>query len=160
MREILFTGKSKEGDGWVFGVPVRVRENTRLTNRIFLVESVNLDELDYFIPQYYDTEVFPETVGQFSGFYDKNDNKVFEGHIISFAGKNLVAFWNDEAHQWQAKTTMSCPCAPFGSYSLDCEWDCIDFGWFVAEIATLGKTSVEIIGNIYDNPELIMEEGK
>lgn len=157
MREILFTGKSKEGNEWVFGVPVRVKENTRLTHRIFLVESVNLDELDYFIPSYDDTEVFPETIGEFTGFYDKNGNRVFEGHIIRFADKNLVVFWNDESHQWQAKSTMSYPRNPFGIYYLNHEWDCIDFGWLIAEIATLGKTSVEIIGNIYDNPELIME---
>lgn len=88
MREILFRGKSIIGGEWVFGTPVCVEENTYPTDRVLLVEAVNYDELDHFLPQYESEEVIPATVGQFTGLYDKHGNKIFEGDIVEYNGSN------------------------------------------------------------------------
>lgn len=46
------------------------------------MKSVNYDELDGYIP-YYDTEdVMAETIGQFTGLYDKNKVPIYERRYI------------------------------------------------------------------------------
>ena len=67
MREILFRGKTYDGE-WVYGG--------------------YFEDRDYhFIPRGIGAafvEVEQGTVGQFTGVFDKNDNKIFEGDIVDF----------------------------------------------------------------------------
>ena len=79
--------------------------------------------------------VDPSTVGQYTGLKDKNGREIFEGDII------------------KAKTF---------NYPLCIEWDRGECA-FVMRSTHSGATcgfmwEIEIIGNIYDNPELLKEE--
>lgn len=66
---------------------------------------------------------------QFTGLLDKNGKKVFEGDIVKcLDGYNAEVFWDDKHTGWH----------PFGSYE-GAEWD----------------KSVEVIGNIYENSDLL-----
>ena len=79
-------------------------------------------------------EVAPETICQCTGFTDKNSRKIFEGDIIKWASAIGEVKWYH------------------GNYT----------GWYVDEIY-MGEqqftnemwNECEIIGNIFDNPELI-----
>ncbi len=80
----------------------------------------------------------PQTVCQYTGLTDKNGRKIFEGDILSFSayGENYkgdVRFIKGNFTIWCGK------CAPFLDDALE-------------------KHSAIVIGNIFDNPELIGEQ--
>lgn len=98
-------------------------------------------EKDYIIPDYasalYTAEIDPETIGQYTGLIDVNGRKIFEGDIV----------WN--------------------SYNEDygkIEWDndtarfIITCSTFTANFNSVWDEELEIVGNVYDNPELIKEK--
>ena len=84
-------------------------------------------------------EVCLETIGQFTGLYDKNGKEIYEGDIL-FIG-------NDGDKNIYNKLSIKDGC--FGYIG---EWTCkiIPFCYY--------SVTEEIAGNIYDNPELIKEE--
>ncbi|MBQ9093226.1 MAG: hypothetical protein IJY03_04435 [Prevotella sp.] len=81
----------------------------------------------------------PDTIGEFTGMTDKNGKDIFEGDIIrSVNGKKKVnGKWVDN----EAIITVKYDIA---SFNVSC--------------LALVTDSVEVIGNIYDNPELLEEK--
>lgn len=79
-------------------------------------------------------EVISETVGQYTGLDDKNGVKIFEGDIVLLS---------------------EC------EYPSKVEWSCGLSGFFIEtnhshlELASYLHHRLEVIGNIYDNPELL-----
>ena len=137
MREILYRGKTKEGK-WVYGFYLRAThhyQNPKGIHEDWIVASavqqggwVNLARK---------FAVLPETLGQSTGLPDSHGNKIFEGDKLRFVQ----------------------PIEGFDSV-LDVVWH--DTGWCVKEHGfnpepLLGKYAkdMEIVGNIYDTPELI-----
>ena len=80
-------------------------------------------------------EVAPETVGQYTG-YEKNDNKIFEGDIVRTQRGKLyeIKLYKGAWVVWDRK-------AKHDIY----KWDFLN---------TFLPT-IEVIGNIHDNPELL-----
>lgn len=124
MREILFRGKRVDNGEWVQGYPCRYGWTGK--------------EKDYIIPDYasalYTAEIDPETVGQYTGLTDVNGNKIFEGDIVSSGTINPYTISFNQ--------TLCC------FYLKRCDLEC--GGFFTAGDAKC----IEVIGNIYDNPEL------
>ena len=95
-------------------------------------------------------EVIPETVGQYTGLTDKNGKRIFEGDIIS-------AITLDTGEEQRA---VVC----FGNF-MDENNDEEYIGFYIefcsikTTITQLAmeecKNRIEIIGNIFDNPELL-----
>lgn len=75
--------------------------------------------------------VYPETVGQYTGLCDKNGKKIFEGDIIKISNGEIYTV----VFEAGAFTT-----GIFSSGFFLGEWD---------------MAHVEVIGNIYDDPELM-----
>lgn len=127
MREILFRGKILGLTDWSYGYYAKSGEN-----HFILLDTDNED--NYSI-------VDPETVGQFIGLTDKNGKKIFEGDIIK--DKELPTIYmigyNEELMKYA-----------FLYYHK--ELKNIYCGGFVSK--TDGE-SIEVIGNIHDNPELL-----
>ena len=126
MREILFRGKRKKGDKrWVEGDLLHGYSGFGITNRYYAGSSF---------------EVVPETVGQYTGLTDKNGARIFEGDIVSGHLDDL--FPEDESRY-------------------EIAW--IDYGWHLTNLGGTVDTAeqdwvnqnFEVIGNIYDNPELM-----
>lgn len=79
-------------------------------------------------------EVVPETVGQYTGLTDKNGVKIFEGDIIRDEdGDAMIVKWQTEGAVFVLEPK------PYVS---------------VHFYGTL-PSKIEVIGNIYDNPELM-----
>ena len=87
-------------------------------------------------PPYKDAEVDSDTVGQSTGMTDMNGNEIFEGDIVktSHGGSTYYAKieWDDGSF-WVTNHDIQMP-----SY-----------------ISEVSKTYLEVIGNIYDNPNLL-----
>ena len=82
MREILFRGRSLITDDWVYGAYVRFRN---VEGNVYdgIIEEYDGENL---MSEIY--SVNPKTVGQFTGIYDYNGKRIFEGDIIRGAYLN------------------------------------------------------------------------
>ena len=136
MREILFRGKRTDNGEWVEGYyihrPTAVCIGESNPSCIWVPAADPDDDTKIF-------EVFPETVGQYTGLTDKNGRKIFEGDIVE---------GNSEYFTYTH---------PYGKVVYDGGQYLISFDDVLEDIECLGAwaNDVEIIGNIYDNPELL-----
>lgn len=87
--------------------------------------------------------VYKDTVGQFTGLTDKNGKKIFEGDIVKCSSEGVSA----QGTVQQRKDGMW---IIYPSWQKHIMWGlCPDENM---------HTTVEIIGNIHDNPELMEGE--
>lgn len=97
-------------------------------------------------------KVKPETVGEFTGLHDKNGNEIYEGDILdayhsSFekTQRGFVFFDNG--------TFMLCSVNKEGVKRAVRYWNDGSHDWYSME--NYDSFELEIIGNIYENPELL-----
>lgn len=138
MREILFRGRCTGEDGiygWVDGFYVRLRDpyKKRESHRIY-TGFAECDCGDFYGDWY---EVDPKTVGRFTGLFDKEGERIFEGDIVRDIFLN-----SKKMYEVKFTTDYNCGFEPF------CEQ--IHGGHMLLE-----PEDCEVIGNIHDNPELM-----
>jgi len=134
MREILFRGKRLDNGEWVYGY--YVYEELYKTSIIEANEKTGGD--GYINPRYQLTsyEVNSETVGQYTGFKDENEEKIFEGDVIRGTYDEMT---------YQNKVIFA-----------DCGFSLVHNNNKYGYCAPLEEhESIELIGNTVDNPELI-----
>ena len=158
MREILFRGKRVDNGEWVEGSLIRSDEFYGDKRKKPLYYICPFDTTFEYDECYDDSdEVNPDTIGQYTGLIEKNGTKVFEGDIVkytrtrmyapsaSFNGQDLVSkhliYWNEDKH-----------CFYQDHYT---EKRCIGAGGIVFKDERTEENIIEVIGNIYDNPELL-----
>ena len=79
MREILFRGKRKDNGEWAEGFFLSNDNKAYILAQGELTNSLDEGEL---LHTCWVHEVDPETVGRFTGLYDKNSRPIYEGDYI------------------------------------------------------------------------------
>jgi len=168
MREIEFRGKRKDNNEWVYGSLItRKRDGYK---RTYIYDS-SIDETE--IDEYSEdskqslkslfTEVIPESVGQYIGLLDKNERRLFEGMIVQFGewhaddeeiGNGEVK----EVERFEGTIHEIIYCAdldyPAFDLSPSVDRDCNAISHGIAS----GEEAIKVIGNIFDNPELLSKK--
>lgn len=134
MREILFKAKRKDNGEWVEGYYVYCRKRHYILP--VLNKAIGFDEReDEWV------EADPNTICQYTGLTDKNGKKIWENDICDRKEKypEIVTYnkgdWQLDYSYALGKEKHFCACN-LGFYA--CEREC-----------------VEVIGNVFDNPELL-----
>lgn len=134
MREILFRGKRVDDGEWVYGS--------------YWLDSWSDGEPAHIINAE-DYLVDPATVGQYTGLTDENSVKIFEGDVIKF--KHGGEF--DEKGVYYRNYAVEFV-NTFVTYGLRLRNKSINFPF---KQATASTHDAIVVGNIYDNPELLKE---
>ena len=156
MKEVLFRGKTYT-DKWEYG-------DLRHGGYVHNDSETYIMYADYAL---HNIPVNPQTVGQYTGLVDKNGKKIFEGDIVQYntyddfdchsivkfgeykqdgsggeySGRKCIGFYVNVDN-------FTCPdwC--------DNEPECFPYHMWQQNILEVAK-ECEVIGNIYDNPELL-----
>lgn len=126
MRDILFRGKILGLTDWSYGYYAKSGEN-----HFILLDTDNED--NYSI-------VDPETVGQYTGFTDKNGKRIFEGDIVQFD------YVDDDGNDAVEDFLISYKKGAFFARQL---------GNIKCPSNILHIKQRHVIGNKWDNPELL-----
>ena len=141
MREILFRGKHQictdygewvEGqlnileDG-IYSISCYEQEMSEIkANSICLMRQKNV------LKSY---RVVPETIGQFTGIYDCDGNRIFEGDIIMFGSMKMAVIFDEKSAQYILKIIVKKN----------------KFHNEIKTFDTVSQCALNVIGNIYDN---------
>lgn len=141
MDKRLFRGKRADNEGWIEGSLSQVDWCDKPSTYLIAPNT----PVSVFYP------VIPETVGQFTGYCDKNQHNAFEGDILSHC------------------SGLDYGVIRYGEYSSPFSIG-QDIGFYVEWVSGedinvlrkdlgywLSAGTAEIVGNIHDNPELIQE---
>lgn len=139
-REILFRAKKVEGGEWVDGYIVKKH------GTYFLYDINNSDtcrQNNYLIDE--------DTICQYTGLTDMNGKKIWEGDIIKYHFGEVYAPVKFGEYQSCFDSTST---SHVGFYV---DWDekhdvRKDLGYWIKLV------DAEVVGNIFDNPELLEEE--
>lgn len=138
MRTIKFRGKASHNGEWLYGDLINIHGEYHILGEDDMREDGHHVTQDSDRP----TWVEPDTIGQFTGLLDKNGKEIYEGDIIQF-----TKGWKrkSKTDEWQKDNQIA---------------EVIYFGaeFNIAQIASCSDV-IEVLGNIYDNPELL-EGGK
>ena len=136
-REILFKAKRKDNGEWVEGYYVYCRKRHYILS--ILNKAIGFDEReDEWV------EADPNTICQYTGLTDKNGKRIWENDICDRKEKypEIVTYnkgdWQLDYSYALGKEKHFCAC---------------NLGFYVCE-----RNCVEVIGNVFDNPELLEVE--
>lgn len=151
MREILFKAKRIDNGEWVEG---HLFDNgfgekeKRYFVGTFIIKKYNGTACDKWnTTGIYFYEVDPETLCQFTGLCDKNGNKIWENDIFQYTDgtmvtqKDLIEYNETHASFVRLRNTEKLG---------------LQYLWIDEATCNHG----EVIGNIFDNKELLQEEHK
>lgn len=147
MREILFRGKWLGNGEWVEGYYCKISETTYAfaedyernpipVHHYILQETMT----DWGLPNRFNQyEIDPETLCQYTGLKDKSGKRIYENDIIKIENSIDEGIGNIEFYggMWYVEGKPS-----------NSMYDILEYD----------DADVEVIGNIFDNPELLKEQ--
>ena len=133
-REIEFRGKRLDNGEWLYG---DLMHDNRSGYYIYPLDSLGL---------FAENKVAPDTLGQFTGLHDKNGKEIYEGDIVTMMRK-------PEKQQRRELVRHVVTCHNV------CDWVFESLakevlGLMIANHSDFDSYRFEVIGNIFDNPEL------
>jgi len=152
-RDILFRGKRADGTGWAYGDLIQHEGSCTIGyNFTYTDHQTGISE-----NRYYEAAIIPETVGQYTGYKEKEGKMIFDGDILNPPDSDYtycVVRWNEKY-------------AAFVIYGYYHPMYFNEGGGeeFASDLSSEEHTMVfgqeeefDIIGNIHDNPELLNTE--
>ena len=126
-----FRGQKIDTKEWIYGSFIQMNSNE---HQCFIFPENT--PLCIELTDFYTIPVLKETVGQYAGQHDRNGKEIYEGDLVIVEQEDeselIEIKWYDDASRFVlAASTYTCD---FDNYSGE---DC------------------EVIGNIYENPELL-----
>lgn len=134
-RKIIFRGRRYNGC-WVYG------DLCMPANRFV---SIRENKYNYNGVSHEEYEVDEETIGQFTGLYDKNGTEIYEGDIVR---------WSRNGRLYLVKFTSGMFYASIDKFEKNI---CGGFPLHAMTDNEENRYKCEVIGNIYDNKCLLEE---
>ena len=143
IREVIFRGKRKDNGEWIENhTVVELRDGQKYIPNNSAPSGLKINEngnIVSFVALFH--EVLPSTVGQYTGFTDKNGRKIFEGDIVIYGDTiHEVVFEKRNTTAYFGLVYSEIETMPFGHYQ--------------------DLNHIEVIGNIHDNPESLEGDAK
>ena len=134
MRAIVFRARKLATNDWVFGVPIEIGQKHYLLD--LFEEKITISQIDI------------DTLVQYSGLRDAEENPIFEGDILRLTTESdnklyVVKFWRGMFYA----SVEDCNDGIFGGYPLH---------FFVDGLTE--NPSSEVVGNIFDNADLVINK--
>lgn len=135
MRNFKFRGKMKVRNKWIYGDIAHVQGELCIQTD---VSEENKHTIGW--------NVIPESIGQFTGLRDKNGKEIYEGDIIQTndsEGNQIL----HEVYYLESEARFATKLIGYENLnegSLTQKW--------------INELDFEVIGNIFDNPELLKEK--
>ena len=134
-REIKFRGLRIDGKGWVYGYYWHNIQD----DKYLIIESTKLDFMVSGQTQS-NSQVIPESVGQFTGLKDRYGVEIFEGDIVIYDTTTIcskIKKWTKKGKEiiYNIKEAM--------------------FKFNDDSVFGLIYNQYEVLGNIHENPELL-----
>ena len=130
MREILFRGKGFYSEEWVEGYLAIGRRETDNAKEHAIIP-VDVIFWEYGVSDL--IQVIPETICQYTGMTDRNGNRIWENDVLKDRRFKYKVVWDEE------EGALMCESISGARYGIG-KINCMNF---------------EVIGNIFDNPELL-----
>lgn len=116
-REIKFKGKRLDNGEWMYGDLLHLVDGVYISND----NGCNM------------AQVNPDTVGQFTGYVDKNGKEIYEGDVIPIGPDYSVVIWVED----------------LGGFYLKADYAKLPYTSPLG--AMLCRYDIEVIGNIHDD---------
>lgn len=131
MREILFRAKREATNEWIYGYFVNEYDDFQIYVQPQIITRSGREYVN------------ENTLGQFTGLTDKNGTKIFEGDIVEYETRAKLRIGRVFFSDFRASFAVTA--GKNGSARINNDlYNYIQSG-----------NSVTVIGNIYDNPELM-----
>lgn len=158
-REIKFRGKRINNGEWDYGCLVNSGHQVNPYREFWWIAQYCYDFGTVFYDKSCDDafiwhRVAPNTLGQYTGLRDKNGVEIYEGDIVRLfcdcggyyiepRWVNAIIVWDEDLYGWE----------------ISFEHIRVGYSECIGNFKYDYDAQIEVIGNIYDNPELLEENG-
>lgn len=151
MREIKFRGKSTTSGKWVHGMLTTLKNlETEMQNMIIIKNEGVFNEgsaSPFFMEWDY---IHKDTVGQFTGLKDKSGKEIYEGDLIKApSGRIYAVIFSTWKHEEKREFPKVIDLYEHTGWCISLD------GVNPCELLDSEVCQGSVIGNVYDNPELL-----